>query len=179
MAELNNLVFLSLNGFAGQSVAFDWIIVFFADYLAYILVVVSFLSLWFWKIGRLEKIKAFFVATVSVVLLHTAVIPLIRFFYPYPRPFVTLSGVLQLLSETSLSFPSAHATFFFALSTVIYFNNVKLGRVFFALSLIMGLARVVAGVHYPLDIIGGAFIGVCVGFIVHTTVDKLLSRNVI
>lgn len=177
MAELNTEFFKILNGLVGQSSLSDWIIVFFADYLAYILVVISILSLTFWRADRLKKVKASIVAAASILLSHAIFIPIIRFFYPHPRPFVTQSGVLELLHETSLSFPSGHATFFFALSTVLYLYNAKLGRIFLVLSAIMGLARVAAGVHYPLDIAGGAILGACTGFVIYKTVDKF-SRNI-
>jgi len=132
-----------------------------------------------WGGARLLKIKAFISAVLAVALSNAFFIPLIRFYYPIPRPSVTLSGVLELLTEKSLSFPSGHATFFFALSTVLYLYNRKLGALFLVLSGIMGLARVAAGVHYPFDIIGGAILGVCVGFLTHATVDKFSQRVVI
>ncbi|KKU65617.1 MAG: hypothetical protein UX89_C0026G0004 [Parcubacteria group bacterium GW2011_GWA2_47_16] len=42
MADLNTGIFSMLNNFAGQSLAVDWVIVFFADYLAYILFLSQF-----------------------------------------------------------------------------------------------------------------------------------------
>ncbi|MDO8483158.1 MAG: phosphatase PAP2 family protein [bacterium] len=179
MNELNTQTFLMFNGLAGQSPVTDVVIVFFADYLAYILVAVSVLSFSLWNSVRSLKIKAFISAVVSIILSNVLFVPLIRFFYPHPRPSVTLSVVLELLTEKSLSFPSGHATFFFALSTVLYLYNKKLGVFFLVLSAIMGLARVAAGVHYPLDIVGGAILGACCGFFTHHTVDKFSQRIVI
>ncbi|PIY74247.1 MAG: hypothetical protein COY85_03785, partial [Candidatus Portnoybacteria bacterium CG_4_10_14_0_8_um_filter_40_50] len=42
--------------------------------------------------------------------------------------------------------------------------NKKLGLWFLGASIFMSLARVVAGVHYPLDILGGAIVGILVAF---------------
>mgnify|MGYP001558745976 FL=1 len=70
----------------------------------------------------------------------------------------------QLLTESSWSFPSGHATFFFALATAVYFYNKKWGIGFFIATIFITVSRVIAGIHYPSDIIGGAFIGILVAY---------------
>lgn len=74
--------------------------------------------------------------------------------------------VAQLVSENKWSFPSRHMTFFFAISTALYFYNKRWGVVFLIAALLIGIARVIAGVHYPLDILGGAVIGVITSYLV-------------
>ena len=51
-------------------------------------------------------------------------------------------------------------TLFFALATAVWFANRKWGAWYFILATLMGIARIYAGVHWPLDIIGGAAIGI-------------------
>lgn len=58
------------------------------------------------------------------------------------------------------SFPSDHASLFFALSTGLLFVSRKVG--IFALAytaLLIALPRIYLGLHYPTDIIAGAIIG--------------------
>ncbi|MSU56498.1 MAG: phosphatase PAP2 family protein [Candidatus Taylorbacteria bacterium] len=96
-----------------------------------------------------------------------------RLFVHRPRPFVADPNIHALISETSYSFPSGHAAFFFALSTTVYLYNKRWGVWFFVASAVIGLARVMAGVHYLTDIAGGAVLGVAVGWGVH----KLFSKK--
>ena len=62
------------------------------------------------------------------------------------------------------SFPSGHALFFFAIGYMIYLYDKKWGYFFLFLAILMGVARVMVGMHYPLDILGGAIIGMLVAF---------------
>ena len=87
----------------------------------------------------------------------------IRYFIHRPRPFLS-HEVHQLLSEVSYSFPSGHATFFFALSTGIFFYHRKLGILFYVSTVCMVIGRVISGIHYPSDIVAGAIIGIICGW---------------
>ncbi len=177
MRDLNTQLFFFFNNFAGQSAYSDFAIIFFANYLAYILVAVFIIGLIIWKVPRPVKIRAGLEALVAGVVARGFIVETIRFFYHHPRPFVTITGVFQLFSESSYSFPSGHATFFFALSAVVYHHNKKAGIAFFTLSAIMGLARISAGVHYPLDILGGAVIGWLVGMGTCALMEKFSRKN--
>ena len=55
----------------------------------------------------------------------------------------------------------------------IYFYNKKWGIVFFVAAILMALARIVAGVHYPLDILGGAAVGILSAYAVFYFAKKI------
>jgi undecaprenyl-diphosphatase len=62
------------------------------------------------------------------------------------------------------SFPSGHASRTIALAMVVLARDaVTAGILLAAWSLAVGLARVVLGVHYLLDVLGGYLIGLAVG----------------
>jgi undecaprenyl-diphosphatase len=78
-----------------------------------------------------------------------------------PRPFEAFD-MPPLFPETSYSLPSGHATFLFALATGVYAVNRRAGLILFTIAGIISLARIMAGVHYPGDIVAGAFVGITV-----------------
>lgn len=169
---LDTQIFYLLNNLAGQSPFFDGVIVFLASYLAYILVALFLALLFFSQYQRREKLQILLITGVATLIARFGITEIIRFFYHRPRPFLTLQ-VHQLLPETSWSFPSGHATFFFALSTVVYLYNKKWGTRFFVATVLMTVSRVIAGIHYPSDIIGGAVIGVVVACVTYHLAGRL------
>lgn len=151
-------IFYFFNNLAGKQPVFDAAVFFIADYFEYF-VIAAFLLLLFSKWFYPEKLKLFWTATVSVILSRLIITEIIRFLYCRPRPFTTYA-VNRLVEENQCSFPSGHATFFFALAMAIYFYSKKWGWAFFTAAVLITLARIIAGVHYPIDILGGAVIGV-------------------
>src|SRR3989344_3351084 len=79
------------------------------------------------------------------------------------------SQVRSLFPETGYAFPSGHATFFMALALSIFFFHKKAGFIFMFFTLIIGLARIIAGVHFPIDILGGFILGALVALLIKKT----------
>lgn len=59
------------------------------------------------------------------------------------------------------SFPSDHATVFFGLAATLVFVSRPLGGVaLFHAIFVVSLPRIYCGIHYPTDVIAGAFLGI-------------------
>ncbi len=158
-------LFRALNGLAGHSAFWDGVIVFMASYLQYVLgTLLVVLALW-----PVRRIRMCVAAFGAAIIARLAVKSLILLFVQRARPFVTLDGVRNLIGtdagENFQSFPSGHAIFFFALAMALYRYDKRWGYVFFAGALVMGIARVMGGVHWPSDILGAALIGMLVGWL--------------
>jgi undecaprenyl-diphosphatase len=74
---------------------------------------------------------------------------------PEPEPLVTLPGTGSL--------PSGHATVAFACATVLALQVPRLAAPLYALAALIAFSRVYVGVHYPVDILAGAMLGLVVG----------------
>lgn len=80
------------------------------------------------------------------------------------RPDALLPDVLLREGAHGLGFVSGHVAIATALATVVWPHLSSRGRVAaIALVIAVGLGRVYAGVHLPLDVVGGVAIGVLVG----------------
>jgi len=65
----------------------------------------------------------------------------------------------------SSSFPSGHTTMAFACATVLSTLVPRAAPGFVALAAAIGYSRLYLGVHWPLDVIGGAVLGVATGLL--------------
>ena len=66
----------------------------------------------------------------------------------------------------SHSFPSGHSTTAFAAATVVGAYFPRFRPAFYVLAALIAWSRVVVGVHYPLDVLGGAVLGTVLGLLV-------------
>ena len=82
------------------------------------------------------------------------------------RPRPVLEGLPPLGgAPSSLSFPSAHALSSFAVATAMFrVDPATAGALVVALAISLG--RPYLGMHYPSDVVAGAFLGVLLGLIV-------------
>ncbi len=171
ISSLNNSLFLFFNSFAGKFPALDFFISFCATILPALYVL--FLFAYFAR-GIVEKRedKRPFVGAVANDLLFVSLsgiiaytsAPIAKLFFAYPRPFLALQHVTTLFSVTGFSFPSGHAACMMALGAASALHDRRLSVLSFIVIILVGGARIVAGVHTPIDILGGYVLGAGIAF---------------
>lgn len=96
-----------------------------------------------------------------------------------PRPYAAVAGVvLRQQPAHGLSFPSTHTAVALAAAiALVPFLARPLAAAGIGYAVLVGWSRVYLGVHYPLDILGGAGIGMAAGGVVLLAVGVLLRRT--
>ena len=177
---MNHIIFLKFYSLSHQSVFFDRFIFFIADTLPYLVIIGAIVFLLFhheiFKSANpffvlIKKWKEILISFFSGFLAW-CLATIIKIIIQVPRPYLTLPDIKPLISKTDFSFPSGHATFFMALGVAIYLSHKKAGYVFIILAILIGLSRIVAGVHFPSDILA-VF---CLGIIIPIFIDFLYKK---
>ena len=157
------------NRFSQKSQVLDHVVVYLQDanlLKAGVLIAVLW---WFWFDPRdTAKNRASILATLTATTFAILVARLLANLLPFrARPmnaeglgFRLPFGMRQWSTEDWSSFPSDHATMFFALVAGIFFLSKRLGVLaFFWVAIVGILPRLYLGIHFATDILAGALLG--------------------
>ena len=163
-------LFHFLNDFAGQSPALDWLVrALVNDYAVITLMALSLGALWFagGDRDRPRNQRAVLMALLGIAIVNV-LIKLMQLYYFRPRPFATETVKLLFYRPSVSSFPSEPVATMFCFVAGVWAFNRPVARVLLIVASAFALSRVVAGVHYPADVVGGALLGVaCTWLPVH------------
>ncbi len=120
-----------------------------------------------------EKVTKLLGLGLMAVIVSYGVSQIVQILIPLPRPFVVLKVKPLISHEADASFPSDHAVVVFALQTWLsmsFRGEVCFDKVLWLLSWILGVLvvvlRVVAGIHYLVDVAAGAVLGTFVTMLI-------------
>jgi undecaprenyl-diphosphatase len=173
---MNNYLFNLLNGLAVNYPALNPLFAFMGRefvYIAGIILVYFLLAHKDKKIGARELAVMIMVAGVAWFIAD-----ILKGVFDTVRPFVDDPNVMQLFpKDADGAFPSGHATFFSALAMTMWFYNRKVALWLIASALVIGVGRVISGVHWPGDILGGYVLGILVSVVMHFVIQKFLNKR--
>jgi len=173
MIWLDERLFFFINGLAGRSEGVDWFMkLVVGEHFIPVAMVMVLLTMWF--LGKDAQVRGRSQRAVWCALtgagFASAIIQICNWFLNALRPFdiygVYPAGQVHLLfyQPTDPSFPSNTAAVGFGIAMGAWFGNRKAGYLLFLLAILWSFARVYVGVHFPLDILGGAAIGILSSF---------------
>lgn len=171
MTDFNRSLFDFIYGLSHRNALADDVGVFVAQFLPYFMLLGFLVFLAREKHAR-RRMMVLIEAALATILSRGILTEAIRFFYRNPRPFDVL-GVSPLIPGSGPSFPSGHVAFYLALAFVLWSWDRRWGAWYAIFALVNGLARIYAGVHWPLDVAGGVMIA-AVGVI---TIRALLASS--
>lgn len=114
-------------------------------------------------VSRRAKDKAAGIILTASLAASYQVCALVKEVIARPRPFVALPDVNILVHVGGFSMPSNHAATAFAAAYILS-GYYRKPFVFYSVAVIISIARVYLGVHYPSDVLAGAFIGMVIGY---------------
>ena len=169
MLALDWRLFRWFNGLAGRSPVLDIIVQLLVnEYVITTALALVLLMLWLGGDSaetRQRNQRAVLYAAVTMVIANLIVKSMNLLVYRY-RPFAVHQVHLLFYRPSDSSFPSNAATVGFSLSSAIWLLNRRAGSIMYGLALLFGLSRIVAGVHYPSDILGGIAVGMVSAYLV-------------
>ena len=162
LTRADESVILWLNGWVGRFPALDAIVrLMVSDYLIPVVLSLVLLGLWFaggTSALRERNQRGVMTAMLGLALANLTVEAFNQFLFR-PRPFSELEVSLLFYQPTDSSFPANPAALGFAIATGVWLWNRKAGSAMLVMAAAYSIARVYAGVFYPMDVIGGAAIG--------------------
>lgn len=175
----SELLFRFFNNFAYQSPFWDNFFIFCARYLTPALAL-SVVFVFIFSKNRSRWRRLLFVYLVAFICWLAAAA--LKVVFATTRPFQQL-GVNLLVKNppAGFAFPSGHAAFAAGLSLALYAFDRSWGLFFLLAALLVGLSRVVVGLHWPLDILGGLVLAALVFGIIRLVISawnpEILSKD--
>lgn len=180
--EIHNNIFFLLHGMAYTSSWFDFLVYLFAERIDGYVVLFGILFILLHTHKHRENISRLLsrrslaegLYVILGILLSWGISYLMKEGFSFPRPFIKFPEVLPLFLYGGYdSFPSGHSTLFASLATSIFLYHKRVGIFFVIAAILIGISRIVAGVHFPIDVVTGWLLGMTVSLLVYKfLVDK-------
>jgi len=163
---MDTSIYHALNNFAFDHPVVGDIAKFFAQYAIFLLVgavAIAWLAVSRHRhrflLSAEGRVAAFAAGLATVIAL--VIVQVINVIWDRPRPFVVLHEFHKLIPHPAdASFPSDHASGAFAIVGVLaLFGRRSAALAALVWAVLIGVARVMVGVHWPSDILGGVGVG--------------------
>lgn len=165
---------LWITGFVGKVPALDKVMsLLVSDFFVPVVMCLILLALWIFHRdpARREYFQRTVINAAVSIGISTLVVRVVNIHHFWPRPFdpslpnPAIQQSALAAAETVFytthdpTFPSNAATIAFAIATAVWLGSRKAGAVLYILAVLWTFARFYAGIHFFVDLAGGAMIG--------------------
>ena len=168
----NDLVFYAINGFLKPALGMPMLFLTSIADGFFILMLMALLH----PLRRRE-----FLPTLFAFLLSAIIVQGIKHTFPIPRPLFALpAGSVDIMGMhlTARTFPSGHSTSAFVFVFFLAHNQtIKIKSLVFLFGILAAISMVYIGVHFPLDVWVGSFIGYFTAWMCSKTFEFLRQKN--
>jgi undecaprenyl-diphosphatase len=168
--EVNINFFRMINDLGKQQTYLNPAFVFIAEYMVFFLAL-AVIVFWF---TRINKNRMMVICGTMTFIFAEIIGKVAGKIHSNNQPFAELSNVNKLIEKAvDNSFPSDHTILFFSFCVTFCLFSKKWGYLWVVLAFLVGISRVWVGVHYPADVIVGAFISTVSALFVYSFVPQL------
>jgi undecaprenyl-diphosphatase len=176
---VDSRVYHALNGFVFHH---EWLADGFAGIEATAPVALALATMALWLLARPGASRKWKLASASALAsaaLGLLVNQLIAHVWHRPRPYEAHADVHTWAARShDPSFPSDHASAAFGIAFAVLMFDRLAGSLFVAAAVLIGVGRVLVGVHYPGDVLAGMLIGLGCALLVVRLARPLLGSLV-
>ena len=143
-----------------------------AQYLIFVVMAIAVIVTIF--SSKTVRNRTIVLAVISLLIAFAATIIAGKLYYD-PRPFVVNHTPPLFPYRPDNGFPSEHTLLSVAVAGVIFIHRLKLGFILGIMGIGIGVCRVLAGVHHPIDItasVGIAVISVFISWIILKKIEE-------
>ncbi|MCR8645448.1 undecaprenyl-diphosphatase [Paenibacillus sp. N1-5-1-14] len=170
MSQLNTDIFRLINDWGKQLDFLNPIVVFIAEYTIYFL---ALAMLFYWFTG-IKRYRMMVIQAGLAFVLAEVIGKLLGKLHEHHQPFAELPDVSKLIDHAiNNSFPSDHTILFFSICTSFWLVRKRNGWFWLVLATCVAISRVWVGVHYPVDILVGAIVGIISALICYWFIPDL------
>jgi len=165
LVKLDKEIFLFVN-LKMQNRFFDFLMPFITEFknwrILFFLIMLAMLIF-----GRKKERIAVVLLLIVLAVADSSVNLLLKSWIGRVRPCNVFPQVHLLAGcSHSGSFPSSHAANIFAAGTILTFFYRRVWLIWLAIAVTVSFSRIYVGVHYPLDVVGGAFYGILLSAVI-------------
>ncbi len=175
MNLMSEHIFFRIQGFLGQHPLLDTFLVIISDPWGIILCsgLVVYLVRHYGKKGLYDAL-----AVVVGVLLAYTIAKLLKIGIESPRPFEFYQNLQTLYTwGGGDSWPSGHATLYFAFVGALWAEYRAFALAYLVGGLVVGSARIMLGLHWPIDILSGFLLGGCIGWATYALYRRYVKNQ--